>query len=66
MACIGSATGRWPKTTAVRAKGTGPRAMAVFANLALTILRLREVSNIAAEMRALAANAAAALDLVAL
>ena len=47
-------------------QGYLPRAMAVFANLALTILRLQEVANIAAEMRALAANAAAALDLVAL
>ena len=42
-----------------------PRSMAVFANLALTILRLQEVPNIAAEMRALAANAAT-LDLVAI
>ena len=47
-------------------QGYLPRAMAVFANLALTILRLQEVADIAAETRALAANAAAALDLVAL
>ena len=40
-------------------KGYLPRAMAVFANLAQTILQLQEVANIAAEMRALAANAAA-------
>ena len=40
--------------------------MAVFANLALTILPLQEVANIAAETRELTANAAAALDLVAL
>ena len=47
-------------------KGYLPRAMAVFANLALTIPRLQEVSNIAAEICTLAANTAAVLDLVAI